>query len=56
MATAALLSILFAVLLAGCGQQRTPAGSAGFESDANESMASATDLIADIPMIQVRPL
>lgn len=52
MVTAALPSILLAVLLAGRGQQRTPAGSAGFESDANEGMASAADLIADIPTIQ----
>lgn len=52
MVTAALPSILLAVLLAGRGQQRTPAGSAGFESDANEGMASAAELIADIPTIQ----
>lgn len=50
--TTALPSILLAVLLAGCGQQRTPAGSAGFESDANEGKASAVELIADIPTVQ----
>lgn len=50
--TAALPSVLLAVLLAGCGQQTTPAGSAGLESDPNEGMASAAELIADIPTIQ----
>ena len=52
MITIALPSVLLAVLLAGCGQETSPAVSEGSTSDPDEGLASAAELIADIPTIQ----
>ena len=52
MVTVALPLVLLAVLLAGCGQDTSPTVSEGLASNPDDGLASAAELIADIPTIQ----